>query len=227
MSLINMRFESIPTTKRPCVVSKAHPTCRARPDNCDASLPPDELWRRRYQFLFTRSMPEDVEGNEWTVQFAKFAAKVPLTPNLTGIALNRIKIKDFTRRGWVSVFNEYKSLGLKTKPSIYANKFRCSIRKRFVIPNGIRRELASKFYQLKMDHEYMKAFPARMKRSESYRYGGEAVQSTKDLLLSCKWFRIERRILKQEAEQDDFTLLFLLHPKRALQLCFTFWKAPR
>ena len=165
---------------------------------------------------------EDIEGNERADQLAKAAAIMHPTSNLTSLALTGIKIKDITHQEWIKVLQQYKDTAVKKNPNTYASKFRWRIRKRLSIPVGTKRELASTFYQLKMGHGYMKAYLARIGKSDSSRCSCGAIQTADHLLLSCKWYRQERRRLKETLEEDNITLPLLLHTKKgiAATLCF-------
>jgi hypothetical protein len=165
---------------------------------------------------------EDIEGNERADQLAKAAAIMHPTSNLTSLALTGIKIKDITHQEWIKVLQQYKDTAVKKNPNTYASKFRWRIRKRLSIPVGTKRKLASTFYQLKMGHGYMKAYLARIGKSDSSRCSCGAIQTADHLLLRCKWYRQERRRLKETLEEDNITLPLLLHTKKgiAATLCF-------
>jgi ribonuclease HI len=165
---------------------------------------------------------EDIEGNERADQLAKTAAMRHSTSTFTSLALTGIKIQNLTRQEWIKALNEHKYTAVKKNPRTYSAKFRWKIRKRLDIPIGTKRQLASTFYQLKMGHGYFKSYLARINKSDNSRCTCGANQTADHLLLSCKWYRRERRQLKETLRENNLTLPLLLHTKKgiAATLCF-------
>lgn len=56
----------------------------------------------------------------------------------------------------------------------------------------------------------LQKYLARMNKSNAPRCSCRAIQSPEHLLFSCKWFRPERTMLKQELEENDPSLSLLL-----------------
>ena len=170
---------------------------------------------------------EDIEGNERADQLAKAAAKMHSTSSLTSLALTGIRIKEITNREWMKELREYKDEAVKQNPNTYAAKFRWRIRKRLAIPVGTKRHLASTFYQLKMGHGYLKAYLARINKTDRPRCSCGAIQNTEHLLLSCKWYRQERRQMREALEEDSLTLPLLLHTKKGTVATLSFLESTK
>ena len=170
---------------------------------------------------------EDIEGNERADQLAKAAAMMPPTSTLTSLALTGIKIKDLTHKEWMKTLHEHKDTAVKKNPNTYAANFRWRIRKRLAVPVGTKRLTASTFYQLKLGHGYLKAYLARIRKSDSSHCSCGAIQTANHLLLSCKWYRQERRQLKETLKERHLTLPLLLHTKKGIAATLTFLESTK
>lgn len=170
---------------------------------------------------------EDVEGNERADQLAKAAAMMPSPSMLTSLAMTGIKIKDLTHQEWMKSLHDYKDVAVKENRNTYAANFRWRIRKRLAVPVGTKRQLASTFYQLKFGHGYLKAYLARIGKSDSPRCSCGAIQTAEHLLLSCKWYRLDRRQLKETLDEDKLTLPLLLHTKKGIAATLTFLESTK
>ena len=102
-----------------------------------------------------------------------------------------IHIKNVTWQEFITSLHSHTCSAVKKNKKIYANRLQWKILKRIPIPIGTKRKLASTFYQLKLGHSYTKAYVAKFGRSDSDRCSCGAVQTTDNLLLSCKWFHKE------------------------------------
>jgi hypothetical protein len=98
------------------------------------------------------------------------------------------------------VLAKYTPKAIHCNPN-YAAKYSWKTRKKLSVPTGTRREIASAFYQLKIGHGYNKAYLFRMGKADSPLCSCGVKQSPDHLLLSCKWFNKDCRILRQRTEQ--------------------------
>jgi ribonuclease HI len=165
---------------------------------------------------------EGVDGNERADSLAKGAALARPNSRSTSLAMTGIRIKNRTEMEWRLAFSRYSKSAIEQNPSTYAKVFKWKFRKRLAIPPGTKRELTSTFYQLKLGHCYAKAYLARFGKADSDRCSCGAVQTREHLLLSCKWYRLERRELQNDIGEKELTLRLLLQTKKgiAATLCF-------
>ena len=91
----------------------------------------------------------------------------------------------------------------------------------------MKRLLASTFYQLKLGHGYLNSYLARIGKSDNARCSCGATQTAAHLLLSCKWYRRERKELKEMLEEDSLTLPLLLHTKKGIAATLTFLESTK
>jgi ribonuclease HI len=165
---------------------------------------------------------KDVAGNEKADSLAKLAAKEPPSSDITSLAMTGIKIKQIGTREWQQVLAKYTPNAIHRNPNTYASKYSWKTRKKLSVPTGTRREIASAFYQLKIGHGYNKAYLFRMGKADSPLCSCGAKQSPDHLLLSCKWFNKDRRILRQDLNNAPLTLPLLLHTKQGIQATLAF-----
>jgi hypothetical protein len=133
-----------------------------------------------------------------------------------------IKIKQIATKEWQQVLAKYTPQAVQHNPSTYAAQYSWRIRKKLSVPMGTRREIASAFYQLKIGHGYNKAYLFCMGKADSPLCSCGVKQSPDHLLLSCKWFNKDCRILRQELNNAPLTLLLLLHTKQGIKATLAF-----
>jgi len=165
---------------------------------------------------------EGVDGNERADSLAKGAALARPNSRSTSLAMTGIRIKNRTEMEWRLAFSRYSKSAIEQNPSTYAKLFKWKFRKRLAIPPGTKRELTSTFYQLKLGHCYAKAYLARFGKADSDRCSCGAVQTREHLLLSCKWYRLERRELQNDIGEKELTLRLLLQTKKGIAATFCF-----
>ena len=90
------------------------------------------------------------------------------------------------------------------------------------VPPGTRREIASAFYQLKIGHGYLKDHLYRITKSDSPLCSCGARQTPEHVLLSCKWLKDDRRILRDAMGGKHLTLRLLLHTKIGIEATMAF-----
>lgn len=170
---------------------------------------------------------EDVFGNERADQLAKDGTKKRATSNITSLAMTGIKIKQLATKEWQQVLTKSTASAIRRNPNTYAAKYSWKIRKKLSIPTGTQREVASAFYQLKLGHGYNKAYLYRMGKADSPFCSCGAKQTPEHLLLSCKWLRADRKILRDELSNVHLTLPLLLHTKQGIAATLAFIRQTR
>src|SRR5277367_6814324 len=84
-----------------------------------------------------------------------------------------------------------------------------------LVPPHTPRTTTSAFYQLKLSHGYFKSYLAKRDKSSDLCSCG-AKQTPKHLLLSCKWYKEDRKELK-ETLKARLSLKLLLHTKKGVE----------
>ena len=138
-----------------------------------------------------------------------------------------IKIKQLATREWQRVLIKSTPPATLRNPNTYAAKYSWKIRKRLSVPMGTQRETASAFYQLKIGHGYNKAYLFRIGKADSPLCSCGAKQTPEHLLLSCKWLRADRKILRDELRKAQLTLSLLLHTKQGIAATLAFLSRTR
>jgi hypothetical protein len=157
---------------------------------------------------------KDVVGNERADSLVKAAAKKTPSTYTTSLALTGIKIKTWASQEWQQTLTKYTPQAIHHNPSTYAAQYSWRIRKKLSVPMGTRWETASAFYQLKLGHGYNKA--------DSPRCSCGAQQTPDYLLLSCKWPKHNRKILRNDLCNVRLALPLLLHTKQGIQATIAF-----
>ena len=107
----------------------------------------------------------------------------------TSLAVIGMRIKNIATTEWNKVLADYKPAAIQRNEATYASKYNRKVRKRFGVPPGTRREIASAFYQLKIGHGYLKDHLYRITKSDSPLCSCDARQTSEHVLLSCKWLK--------------------------------------
>lgn len=168
----------------------------------------------------------DIPGNELADELAK---KATLTSSsqveqtsfaFLGIQLNKLKTHDIH-----SILREQKQA--KSREA-YTNTYTWNISKKISLPLGIKRELASSFFQLKLGHGYIKSYLYRLKLIANNKCKCGRIETTRHLLLECPLYKEQRRALsrrvKEEVAVRVLTLPLLLHTKIGIQSTLVFLK---
>jgi ribonuclease HI len=168
----------------------------------------------------------DIPGNELADELAK---KATLTSSsqveqtsfaFLGIQLNKLKTHDIH-----SILREQKQA--KSREA-YINTYTWNISKKISLPLGIKRELASSFFQLKLGHGYIKSYLYRLKLIANNKCKCGRIETTRHLLLECPLYKEQRRALsrrvKEEVAVRVLTLPLLLHTKIGIQNTLVFLK---
>lgn len=167
----------------------------------------------------------DILGNDIADKLAKKATTIrPLVEETSfaylGIQINKLKTQD--------IFN---ILSLQ-KPSKYLDSYTSTytwkISKKISLPLGIKRELASSFFQLKLGHGYIKSYLYRLKLVANNKCKCGRIETTKHLLLDCSLFIGQRKALlkrvRDKIEVRVLTLPLLLHTKAGIESTLVFLK---
>jgi ribonuclease HI len=165
---------------------------------------------------------KDVAGNEKADSLAKKATKASPSSYITSLAMTSIKIKQLATKEWQSVLSKSTAPATLRNQNTYAAKYSWKTRKKLSIPTGTKREIASAFYQLKLGHGYNKAYLHRIGQADSPLCSCGAKQTPEHLLLSCKWLRADRKILREDLCNKHLTLPLLLHTKQGITATLAF-----
>ena len=110
----------------------------------------------------------------------------------------------------------------------YSSKFTCKVSKKLLIPRGIKRELASSFYQLKLGHRYLKSYLYKLYLIPDNKCTCSSIETTIHLLLDCKVYKKPRAImekaLKEELRINKLSLAQIFENKREIELLLVFLK---
>jgi hypothetical protein len=168
----------------------------------------------------------DIPGNELADKLAK---KATLTSSsqveqtsfaFLGIQLNKLKTHDIH-----SILKDQKQA--KNREA-YTNTYTWNISKKISLPLGIKRELASSFFQLKLGHGYIKSYLYRLKLIANNKYKCGRIETTRHLLLECPLYKEQRRALlrrvREEVAVRALTLPLLLYTKIGIQNTLVFLK---
>ena len=164
----------------------------------------------------------DIIGNERADSLAKRAAKMRPLSDTTSLAVIGMRLKSITTTEWSKVLADYKPAAIQRNGATYASKYDWKVRKRLGVPPGTRREVASAFYQLKIGHGYLKDHLYRITKSDSPLCSCGARQTPEHVLLSCKWLKDDRRILRDAMGGKHLTLRLLLHTKIGIEATMAF-----
>ena len=123
---------------------------------------------------------------------------------------------------WGLVLSEYRPKAIQKNPNTYSAKFNWKINNKLALPTGTRREIASAYYQLKFGHGYNRDYLSRIGKLDSPLCSCGARQTPEHILLSCKWTREDRKILKKEMKDKPLTLCMLLHTKIGIKATLAF-----
>jgi hypothetical protein len=141
---------------------------------------------------------------------------------VTSLAMTGMRIKQLAKRQWSRVLISATPAAILRNPGTYAAKFAWKSRKKLIIPMGTKREIASAFYQLKIEHGYNKAYLHRIDKVDSPNCSCGTKQTPEHLLLSCKWYNSDRQILRQDLDNSPLTLPLLLHTRRGIEATLAF-----
>jgi len=169
---------------------------------------------------------KNILGNKVADKLTKEATLKPIFNSETtsfaflGIEINKLKTQEI---------NNYL---LSQKPSqyqgSYSNIYQWKISKKIALPNGIKRETASSFFQLKLGHGYLKSYLYRLKRVSNNKCTCGQVETAIHLLLHCPIYKEERSVLlkrvKEVVRVRQLTLPLLLHTKVGISNLLVFLK---
>jgi ribonuclease HI len=167
---------------------------------------------------------EDILGNELADELAKEATQMPPESQNTSFALLGLKINELRNKEWALVIQEYKDKLKKAKsenPLAYSSTYSWRLSRKLNLPQGVARQTASSFYQLKIGHGYLKHYLYRIQKTTNdhcrCRYGQP--ETAKHLLTECRdtKLRLERSVLEESLGTKNLTLPLLLHTTVGIQ----------
>jgi ribonuclease HI len=173
---------------------------------------------------------EDILGNETADTLAKEATKKAPESNSTSFALLGLKIQELRAREWARVIQDHKDKRKKAKddnPTTYSNTYDWRIGKKLALPQGVNRQIASSFYQLKIGHGYLKSYLHRIKRANNPDCLCGHPETTNHLLLSCNKLKDKRSIIRESLGTKFLSLPLLLHTAVGIEKALGFLKSTR
>ena len=100
-----------------------------------------------------------------------------------------------------------------------------------LVPQGIKRELASSIFQLKIGHGYLKSYLHRLNITPDNKCICGLKETAKHLLLVCRDYRVERKALLKSVQEDIevrvLTLPLILHTTPGITRLVDFLKETR
>ena len=158
---------------------------------------------------------------------AKAATSIRLHSNKTSYAMLGLRIKAIIRAQWKERLDNYKSKS-KSNANSYIKTFPWHTSSKIRIPTCTIRSVAGAFFQLKLCYGYLKAYLNRVKRDEflddrCIRGGPE---TTEHLILSCKEYNPERKILLKGIT-SRLTINYLLYTTDGIRRTIEFIKTTK
>jgi ribonuclease HI len=172
----------------------------------------------------------DILGNEEADRLAKLATSSLdyLVSNKTSFAYLGIRINQLKKLEINSI------LGSIKKPRYldsYSNTYSWRVSNKILVPRGIKRELASSIFQLKLGHGYLKSYLYRLNIIANNKYRCGLEETTKHLLLVCKDYKVQRKALlesiRTKIEVRVLTLPLILHTNIGISSLVVFLKETR
>ena len=113
----------------------------------------------------------------------------------------------------------------------YSNTYPQKVSNKLLIPSGIKRELASSIYQLKLGHGYLKSYLLYSLNIIANNKCCDLQETSKHLLLVCKDYRAQRKALlesiRTKIEVGVLTLPLILYTNIGLTSLVVFLKETR
>jgi ribonuclease HI len=168
----------------------------------------------------------DILGNEIADKLAKLATTIRSNQveqtsfAYLGIQINKLKNQD--------IHNILKTQKQSQYQDSYTNTYTWKISKKICLPLGIKRELASSFFQLKLGHGYIKSYLYRLKLVSNNKCKCGQKETAKHLFLNCSLYIGQRKALlkriKEKLAVRVLTLPLLLHTKIGIENTLVFLK---
>lgn len=158
---------------------------------------------------------EDVQGNETADGLAKTATtRAPDTDELR-FALAGLIIKQATLSDWAHTL---------TGETRYSEVFGWRPSLSLKLPMGIKREVASAYYQLKLRHGYIKDYLFTRGHTSDNKCRCGARETTEHLLLSCRLLNVARAKVRDQLNGAELGVRLLLGTKLGIELVLVFLK---
>jgi ribonuclease HI len=165
----------------------------------------------------------DITGNEIADSLAKEATKLDPLEEETSFAILGLRIKALDSQEWLQILTKYRAQALKTANlSTYSRNFPWKISRKLQLPLGVKRAIASSFYQLKLGHGYIKTYLNRFKHTTDDKCQCGQRETVDHLLLSCKKLKLARKQLYEKLGTRSLTLPLLLHTKTGIENTLVF-----
>jgi ribonuclease HI len=166
----------------------------------------------------------DITGNEIADSLAKEATKLAPTDNKTSFAVLGLKINALATQEWLQILSKYRAQALKTTNTATYSRtfFPWKLSRKLQLPLGVKRKLASPFYQLKLGHGYFKAYLHRLNHTADNKCQCGQKETPEHLLLGCIKLREARRQIAKRLGTRELTLPLLLHTKIGIKYLLGF-----
>ena len=171
----------------------------------------------------------DIIGNEEADKLAKAATLIePNHDHVTSFAYYGYEVNMLKKHSLSNCIESYYERNQNSHNNSYSKIYPSKILSKIALPLGTNREHASALYQLKIGHGYIKSYLYQLGHVQNNRCTCGAIESPKHLLLECRVYNKERRVLfnkiKQVLRISNITLLALLHTKQGIESTLVFLK---
>lgn len=139
---------------------------------------------------------KDIIGNELADKLAKEATRINSRNSKTSYAMAGMKILSCVQGLWMKESEKYITQAKLKNPNTYSARYMWKLRKQITIPPNTPRKVASTLYQLKLGHGYFKEYLSKRGQGNNKCSCG-SIQSPTHLLLVCKHYKNERKVLKK------------------------------
>ncbi|KAF5189612.1 reverse transcriptase, partial [Thalictrum thalictroides] len=158
----------------------------------------------------------NIPGNEQVDKEAKVASLLPPQVDQSSFAWIKQRLKEDRDQMWRTYLQKQEQKKYTTKSS-YSQKFQWKINASLAVPRNTKRSIASAFYQLKLGHGYNRAYLHKFGHSHHRKCECGKIETPEHLLLSCKIYHNERKVLRKDLNFNILTLKSLLHTQRGIE----------
>ena len=167
---------------------------------------------------------QGLKGNEEADKLAKIASNLepddsyPISLACISQEIEILKINE-----WQNILENYDSKRQQQSTHLsYSEIYPWQIRSKPWVPRGVRKEVSSAFYQLKLGHGYFKSYMKRIGKSTTGKCRCGEEQDARHLLLDCRRYSQNRKRMKEKLEGQNMSLELLLHNKIGINITLEF-----
>ena len=171
----------------------------------------------------------DIIRNEEADRLAKAATLIePNHDHVTSFAYYSYEVNMLKKHSVSSSIENYYIQNQNSHSNSYSKIYPSKILSKIALPLGANREHASALYQLKLGHGYIKSYLYQLGHVQNNLCTCGDIETPKHLLLHCRVYKEERKILfnkvKKALRTSSITLLALLHTKQGIESTLVFLK---